>query len=90
MSEQGPENKRLSPEELKKKLEEAGFKSGSWQGPPKPEGGDVNLSHLTCFADQAKLLEKLIPLLEAQVTYNQKQADDLREKVERLKHGGGA
>jgi hypothetical protein len=82
------DEKKPTREDIKRRMEEAGFTADTW-GQTNPSGDKVDLSHLTHFKNQADLLKKLLPLLEAQAAHNQSQVDDLREKVERLKHGGG-
>ena len=80
----------MTPEELKKKFEEAGFPSGTWQDPPKPEGGTVDMSNLSFFKEQRALMSKLSDLLEIQLKNDQEKVAQLYEKLHRLQHGGGS
>ena len=62
---------------------------GTWQKPSKPDG-DINISNLTILKKQEELLHKLQSMLQKQVDQDLKKIDDLKEKAERLKHGGGS
>ena len=76
-------------EELAARLEKLAVK-GSWQDPPLPEGGDIPLGEtLSYYKKTVAALEGLQQLLEHQIKTDLKQIDSLREKADRLKHGGG-
>lgn len=74
-------------EETIERLRKKGFMNG-WNKPPRPNE-QINLSSMPSLQKTAKALEQLERLLNEEVKKDQDKIDDLKEKVERLKHGGG-
>lgn len=77
----------MDADEIKRKLEEAGLGDalGGWgqsKGGPRPAPQIIQR--------QRAFLEKAKEILEAQLAKDRATAADLREKLERLKHGGGS
>ena len=74
-------------EETIERLRNKGFMNG-WNKPNRPNG-EINLSQMPSLQKTAKALEQLEKLLNDEMKMDQSKIDDLKEKVERLKHGGG-
>lgn len=71
-------------DDLRKQLERLGIKPGSWKDNP---GGPAK----SAFLDkQVAILAKIRDLLQAQLNKDVAEVAELQEKVDRLKHGGGA
>lgn len=70
-------------DDLKKQLEQLGLDAGQWN---KTAGG----SRLPPILERQKaFLEKTRDLLTQQVNQDQAQIAELRETLQRVKHGGG-
>jgi len=73
----------MTPDELRKKLAEAGIGVGSWQ-----EGGGKTVES-PLLKRQKELLGRLETLLQQQVEQDTKKVAELQDTLFRLKHGGG-
>ena len=73
----------MTPEELLKKLDELGVPTDVWTVTQE------KTLNVPLLERQRKALEQVRALLELQVRKDKALAEDLYEKVERLKHGGG-
>jgi len=78
-----------SDEELRERIEALGVK-GKWTPPPRPDEDIPVGENITYFKKNIVLLEQLSNLLQVQIDADRRKVADLREKVERLKHGGGS
>ena len=74
-------------EKIMERLQKSGALDG-WNKPGRP-GGQINLSQMKSLQKTAKALEQLEQLLQKEVQKDREKIDELKEKVERLKHGGG-
>lgn len=73
----------MSPDEIKKKLAEAGIDVNSWK-----DGSEKRKVKSPIVERQKKLLGDLAVLLEQQVENDKKIVSDLHLKVQKLKQGG--
>lgn len=73
----------MTPDEIKRKLREAGIPLGEWG---ETVEGDVRSPILE---RQAKALGQIEGLVEAQLKEDQARVADLHAVLQRLKHGGG-
>lgn len=78
---------KMTPEEVKEKLREAGIPFDEWVASEK-EGEEIHT--LPMFQRQAEMLTELKGLLEDQVDKDLKEIDALNVQLHRLKRGGGA
>lgn len=73
----------MTREEFEQLLRSKGIDPGEWK---ETKSGSIK----TPFWEQQKaLLEKLKALLEVQVEQDKSKVEELREQLERMKHGGG-
>jgi hypothetical protein len=79
-------SKSMTYEEMVAKLKELGIGPGPRMIRPKR---DIQATALPSIKKQMELLENLNGLLQAQVKQDHELVLALREKVNRLKHGGG-
>lgn len=77
---------KMTPEEVREKLREAGIPFDSWVKSDK-EGEEIHT--LPMFEHQAELLKQLAGLLEDQVDRDVEHISELHEQLHRLQRGGG-
>lgn len=78
----------ITPEQVREKLRDMGVPVDSWQENPDPEK-DVEITTIPTFERIAENLKGLGKLVEDRIEQDQKQIQDLKLKMARLKHGGG-
>lgn len=74
----------MSPEDIKKRLEEAGLPGNGWQS------GEARSAKSPLVEKQKESLKKLRSLLALQIDQDQEQMSKLASSLNRLKHGGGS
>lgn len=74
-------------EEAFERLRRKGFMNG-WNKPSRPNE-EINISQMQTLKKTAKAMEQLEKLLQQEVKKDQQKIDELNEKLQRLKHGGG-
>lgn len=90
MSKKIPKYKAPTDEELQARIERLNVLNKWTKQPEGPEEKEIPLAdHLSYIKNNIQLLENLGDLLQKQVDADVKKIDEAREKIERLKHGGG-
>lgn len=77
---------KMTPEEVKEKLKEAGIPFEEWVKSDR-EGEEIHT--LPMFEHQAELLKQLSGLLEDQIERDVEHIDELNVQLHRLQRGGG-
>ena len=73
----------MTPNEIKKKLDELGLGDGKWKTAP---GQDIKLE---VVEKQKQVLGSLRNLLQNQIKEDQQKIENLLETLNKIKHGGG-
>jgi len=77
---------KMTPEEVKAKLREAGIPFESWV---KSDKQDEEVHTLPMFQRQAELLQQVASLLQDQIDRDMLEVNQLQIQLHKLKRGGG-